>query len=230
MSAKTCPGTQISYQPFLADVAKQKASGADGSRDLIFGEDANEARETVRFMVDGYLPPARSTVADEGELKEENMTQREAALLRGDLAAAQRGPISASGGQARGTRVFTPDEIAMLRPYVIDLRMGAFSNDGQFTTSKEDVDQIFGERLIAELNDRKAKGQKLELMFYAHGGLVDEVSGLGGALDHLDFWRKNGIYPIFFVWETGLTETIQDIVTGLFSGSRGIVSDAENAV
>src|SRR5271165_885186 len=67
MSAKTCPGTQISYQPFLADVAKQKTAGADGSRDLIFGEDATEAREAVRLMVDGYLPPARSTVADEGE-------------------------------------------------------------------------------------------------------------------------------------------------------------------
>ncbi len=225
-SAKTCPGTQIHYQAFLDEVAKQATDAAEPSRAAIFGADTSQTREIVRLMVDAYVPPARAVPVEPGELAEEAMTQREAALLRGDRAAAERGLIAG----ARGTAAFTPDEIAMLRPYVVDLRLGAFSTDGQFTTSKEDVDQIFGERLTAELEERKAKGQKLELMFYAHGGLVDEASGLGGALDHLDFWRKNGIYPIFFVWETGLAETVQDIVRGLFSGSRSILTGAENAV
>ncbi len=226
LSSKTCPGTQIPYGAFLDEVKKKQTGAPEAGRDVMFGEEFAETRQIVQLIVDAYAPSARAVPADEGELAEDRMTPRQAALLRGDTAAAERSPLS----RARGTRVFTPEEIAMLRPYVIDLRLGAFSNDGQFTTSKEDVDEIFGERLPAELADRKAKGQKLELMFYAHGGLIDEASALGAALDHLDFWRKNGIYPIYFVWETGLKETVQDIVRGLFSGSRGILSGAENAV
>ena len=226
LSSRSCPGAQIPYAAFLDQVKKRLTGAPEVARDIMFGEEFAETREIVQLIVDAYPPPTRAVLADEGELAEDRMTPRQSALLRGDTAAAERSPLS----QARGPRVFTPDEIAMLRPYVIALRMGAFSNDGQFTTSKEDVDELFGERLPAELASRKAKGEKLELMFYAHGGLIDEASGLAAALDHLDFWRKNGIYPIYFVWETGLQETVQDIVRGLFSGSRGIVTGAENAV
>ena len=67
-------------------------------------------------------------------------------------------------------------------------------------------------------------------MFYAHGGLVDELGGLTPVLQRLAFWRNNGIYPIFFVWETGLKETVADIVKSLFTGGRELSFTAARAL
>jgi len=46
--------------------------------------------------------------------------------------------------------------------------------------------------------------QPLRILFYAHGGLVSEEAGLQIAADQVDWWLTNGVYPIEFVWETGL--------------------------
>ena len=48
-------------------------------------------------------------------------------------------------------------------------------------------------------------------MFYAHGGLVEEREGLLPVLARRRFWELNGVYPVYFVWETGLLETLTDI-------------------
>src|SRR5207253_1793879 len=49
-------------------------------------------------------------------------------------------------------------------------------------------------------------------VLYAHGGLVSESSGLEIAHKHVNWWMKNHVYPIHFVWETGLFETIGQIL------------------
>src|SRR5262245_27766849 len=49
-------------------------------------------------------------------------------------------------------------------------------------------------------------------MFFAHGGLVEEREGLLPVLARRRFWEMNGVYPVYFVWETGLKETLRDIV------------------
>ena len=77
------------------------------------------------------------------------------------------------------------------------------------------MERLFTELLPAEIAARKAEGQKARILFYAHGGLIDEREGLEPVLARLKFWRQNNVYPISFVWETGLRETIMDIVDGL---------------
>ena len=47
------------------------------------------------------------------------------------------------------------------------------------------------------------------ILLYAHGGLVSEKSGLRDADSHLDWWMNNGIYPVSFVWQSGLRELIR---------------------
>ncbi len=42
-------------------------------------------------------------------------------------------------------------------------------------------------------------------------------------LARLKFWRQNNVYPISFVWETGLRESIMDIVHGL-GGTRSLAA------
>ena len=41
------------------------------------------------------------------------------------------------------------------------------------------------------------------------------------------FWEMNGVYPVYFVWETGLNETIRDISALVPTrGARGAITDA----
>lgn len=120
-------------------------------------------------------------------------------------------------------RPFSADEKELLRRHAVNLRLGALSTEGEFQTTDADVRRLFGELLPQELEMRKASGQKLRLIFYAHGGLIEEREGLEPVLKRLKFWRRNGVYPISFVWETGLRETVADIVRGL-AGARDMVA------
>lgn len=131
-------------------------------------------------------------------------------------------------------RPFTAEERELLRRHAINLRLGALSSDGEFATSEADVQRLFTELLPAEIEERRAAGQKMRLLFYAHGGLIGEREGLEPVLARLKFWRLNGIYPVSFVWETGLRETITDILKGLIGTrdmvARGIGEDLADAV
>ena len=52
----------------------------------------------------------------------------------------------------------------------------------------------------------------LKLVFFAHGGLNDEVESLRNARNRIPFYLANRCYPVFFVWETGVKESLVDIV------------------
>ncbi len=157
------------------------------------------------------------------------VTAKRAAVYDQRLSAAEtvaRAVVAAptSAATAReAERPLTADERERLRRHAFNLRFGAFSSDGEFQTSVADVQRVFAELLPDELAARKADGQKLRLLFYAHGGLTGERSGLEPVLTRLNFWRRNDVYPLSFVWETGLQETVTDIVMGLV-GAREVAA------
>lgn len=155
-----------------------------------------------------------------------------AAAARATTAAVSDTPAIEASRASR--RPFTPEEQELLRRHAINLRLGAFSEDGEFQTSEADVRRLFAELLPDEIAARKASRQKLRLMFYAHGGLTDERGGLEPVLKRLKFWRQNNVYPVSFVWETGLKETITDIIKGLTRtrdvAARGLGEDLADAV
>jgi hypothetical protein len=111
----------------------------------------------------------------------------------------------------------TADDLAALRPYVVNLSQGLFSSEGRYATTKADVDAIFDDHLVRALAEARQNGERLRILFYAHGGLVKEESGLAIALKHVTWWRRNHVYPIYFVWETGLLETLGNL---LFASQR----------
>lgn len=135
------------------------------------------------------------------------------------------------GGQpARGLDAATREA---LRPHVVNLRQGRFSGGGEATTSAADVDAIFDEHLPAAWREARQRGEPLRLLFWAHGGLVSEAVGLEAARKVIPWWRQNGVYPIYFVWETGLWETLTQLLRGSRdfrdAAERGL-SDATDAV
>ena len=99
------------------------------------------------------------------------------------------------------------------------------SATGTFSSSPEQVAKIFNE-FIPEYA-AKQKGQPARVLFFAHGGLVEEEEGLLAVLARRRFFEMNGVYPVYFVWETGLKETVRDIVGAAIPkrGERGAPTD-----
>jgi hypothetical protein len=223
MADKTCPGSALELSSIVDAVRVTHDELPASSRSpevTTFGEDSLARRESVRIIIDMISTGARGVSALPSDANEELPEDGTGVGSSGD----------ATRAAARGGHEFTAAEKEILRKHVINLRFGAFSSDGKFQTEQADVDRIFTELLPKELEERKAKSQKLRLAFYAHGGLTGEVSALDAVLRRLDFWRQNGTYPIFFVWETGLSETIADIVKGLVTGRRGVFEDVSDRV
>ncbi len=106
------------------------------------------------------------------------------------------------------------EDLVKIRPHVINLRAGKFLNSGDFTTSAADVDAIFTKHLPAS----KLK----KVLFWAHGGLVPEKAALQHVVDHLPGWKDAEVYPIYFVWETGIMTTFRDIMLGAPRDERGL--------
>ncbi len=106
---------------------------------------------------------------------------------------------------------FTPAELEALRPHVITLREGGFDPGPPFSTAAGDVDAILREH-IPKWAQSLPNGQPLRIVIWAHGGLVGESRGLQIAQKHVDWWKKNGVYPVYFVWETGLFDALRSIL------------------
>ena len=127
----------------------------------------------------------------------------------------------------KADRPWTPEELEVFAGHVVNLRGGQLSGSGSFASTRDQVTRIFEEHLPRYVSTQQAAGLRPRVMFYAHGGLVEEREGLLPVLARRRFWALNGIYPIYFVWETGLFETLRDILGGAFPGgrARALVTD-----
>ncbi len=100
-------------------------------------------------------------------------------------------------------------DLDALRPHLVNLSNGQFSTDGTLQTSSDDVDAIFAEHLPRYLETHQ---WPLRLLIWAHGGLVSESRGIIGAARLLPHFLSHGIYPLFFVWETGLLDALGSLL------------------
>lgn len=238
VAAKSCPGTSIDRAAFVEEVrAHVPSTDAGAARGAAPARGRAAKGGAARAMP---LPP--SAFADEGLVQRTvQLIERAAGASRGldrlatpleeldythDLVtpSASRGVLGSLVGGSR----LTAGDVDALRPHVVNLRQGQFSNDGLMTSSAADVDMILFEHAAAAAREAVANGRPFRLLLYAHGGLVKESSGLETAQSHVGWWRDNGVYPIHFVWETGLFETLRDLLgraRDASGASRGLVSD-----
>ena len=217
VAAKTCPGTGIVYAAFVDELRARSVVGvaarsapapaARGRKPLPLPlPDSAFADSTLVQRTLRLIEPDAATSREAGTPMEElNYDHAAEAAMLGALRTGTRG----GGADAD---VPTAEQIDALRPYVLNLRMGRFSANGLMTSSEADVAMIVDEHLRAAAAAAAADGGKLRVLLYAHGGLVKESRGLATAQAHVGWWRDNGVYPIHFVWETGLFETIRSLL------------------
>ena len=51
-------------------------------------------------------------------------------------------------------------------------------------------------------------------------GALVASAGLAIAQKHLQFWKANGIYPVYFAWETGFLQTVGQLLRGIVPLAR----------
>ena len=202
MSAKTCPGSALDYKTTLKEVAEVRAKldAAPAPKAAARNFPFNDSARAIFGIIDALRVPVAPTPADadaEGCLHDH---REEEAHSRSTIA----GPASRGGSDK-----LTPEVLQKLQPHVINLNLGRLSSEGKFKTREADVDAIFEDHLPAWAAQQEGK---LPIVFYAHGGLTSEEGGLLTAVEQIEWWKENGAYPIHFVWETGLMETLGQLL------------------
>lgn len=201
MAHKSCPGTAIDRPAFVQQVRDHQVPvAADGQRNAAAGPfgpsvlaSSGAVERAIELLKAGN---ARGVDGDDAELHYGDQT-------RGDWVSE---PISRGADEALGA-----DTLELLRPHVINLRMGRFSSDGAMTTTIGDVDALFDTHLKRWVDARQGDAPA-RVLFFAHGGLVSEKAGLAGANRSREWWLRNGVFPIYFIWETGFFQTIGDLL------------------
>ncbi len=122
-----------------------------------------------------------------------------------------------SGGVSQGPG---PD-LVRLQGHLVNLgNEGRLSTSGRFISTPAQIDQIFEQMATthqkwAAENPTSTMDSTPRVVFYAHGGLVSEGSGLVVAQKQLNWWMNNHIYPVFFAWQTGPVETMVDQIVDM---------------
>jgi papain like protease len=117
-----------------------------------------------------------------------------------------------------------------ISPYIVNLENnGKLSDHGKFRTSKDDLHDLAQHYLPNALADWKLKeDDPIDLALYAHGGLVSEDSAAETAAQWIPALYAVKIFPVFFMWETGLLQTIENILNeamGVTTQTAGGIKD-----
>ncbi|MFT3799630.1 MAG: caspase family protein [Burkholderiaceae bacterium] len=199
---------------------------ADGVIHTEFFSDARTGRQILAWLTSAQAPAdaGRSLAAGLPLDQVSRIVDQVRDRILLELQAGTDGGRGLAAG-ARGSD-FTADELARLRPHVVSLSNGRFQTDGLFNSTPGDVDAIVHEHIPAWAA-QLPQGEKLRIAIWAHGGLIGEADGLRIAQKHIDWWKRNAVYPLYFVWETGLFDALRSILTQIRNrvpalGSRDI--------
>ena len=117
------------------------------------------------------------------------------------------------------TRKHTTSE---LRRHIISLgNNGKLMETGRFGTTAGDL-RTSVQRLLDDTRSWDAR----RIMLFAHGGVVSEADAVSWVDNHLDFFMRQQIYPLCFVWHsdpwTTITDTLHDELTRRTSAEKGL--------
>ncbi|HVK52862.1 MAG TPA: N-acetylmuramidase domain-containing protein [Pseudoxanthomonas sp.] len=101
-----------------------------------------------------------------------------------------------------------------LSPFIINMENnGRLSTRGQFRTQKADVEALLSihMREACKKWEIPANGE-LNVVIYAHGGLVNEDAAAESARFWVPKLYNERIFPIFLMWETGAIKTVTNMI------------------
>ncbi|MEE4015904.1 C1 family peptidase [Roseibium sp. FZY0029] len=93
--------------------------------------------------------------------------------------------------------------------HIIHIRNGRLIDAGLYASSLDSIAETA--RHIAANREKKYD----HVIFYAHGGLNTRDVALARAKAMIPVFKRNRIYPVFFVWRSSFSDTIGDILSSL---------------
>ena len=101
-----------------------------------------------------------------------------------------------------------------INPYIINLgNNGVLCDNGKFATRVEDLHNLVTNYLQDAISQFSlGDSDPIDVAIYAHGGLTDEQAAEATAKTWVPALFARKIFPIFIMWETGLWETLFDIL------------------
>ena len=133
--------------------------------------------------------------------------------------------VAEAGGlrYTKGKVTLANDEILRDReitPYIVNMENdGTLSGSGRFRTNRDDLRSLIGDLLPkARTEWGLADDQQVDVAIYAHGGLVDEDGAAKCAAEWIPLLYQAKVFPIFFMWETGLFKTLRNMATEALRG------------
>ncbi|HKY02688.1 MAG TPA: hypothetical protein VJM53_09075, partial [Burkholderiales bacterium] len=105
-----------------------------------------------------------------------------------------------------------------LSPYIVNMENnGRLSTSGDFRTSEGDVEALVSTYLERARATWGLKADApVDIAIYAHGGLNTEKDAAETAAKWIPALYEQRIFPIFFMWETGLVSTLSNIFKDWF--------------
>ena len=102
----------------------------------------------------------------------------------------------------------------IIKPHYVNLgNDGFFSRTGRYTTTPQEAKQI----IHSDFKNTVAGWSGTpKLLLYAHGGLTGENQAAAKIYSMLPYFLANEIYPVHFIWETSLWDSVQGIVEDAF--------------
>lgn len=107
--------------------------------------------------------------------------------------------------------------LSEIKPHFVNIgNNGVLSKTGRYQTDTTDLKEIF-ENVKSKFSVWNGKPR---IVLYAHGGLNDEKASAVRIASMMPYFLGNQIYPIHFMWETGLKESICSIVEDAIRNRR----------
>jgi len=220
-SPKTCPGTGIDKPVLLAEIQKALDSRAAAFRSAPRAKSvpktktAAGARSQLPFsreLVVGYDVVSDAADAAPGyESWEPPEHQLAADVIQDDARLRVRAAMNETRELATVLeRTSSPWQ--KLRPHVVNLTQGRLSQGGEFDMPPGAIEGI-----VEAIKQYATATSNPRVMMHAHGGLVSEKNALSYALASHRWWLDQGVYPVYFVWETSVFEVLRNTL-GLARG------------
>ena len=107
-----------------------------------------------------------------------------------------------------------------INPYIVNLENnGSLSGRGQFFTRPEDLKALVHNYLPTAVEQWElGPDDPIDVAIYAHGGLTDEAGAERTAKRWIPGLFSRKIFPVFFMWETGLRNTLKNVWEDILHG------------
>lgn len=103
-----------------------------------------------------------------------------------------------------------------ISPFIVDMENnGELSSSGDFRTNASDLEALVTTHMDEARSRWKLGNRPMDIAIYAHGGLTGEDTAANTAAQWIPALYDAKIFPIFFMWETGLFATLKNRLSDL---------------